>query len=81
MTSFFSNRSRETTSITMEHGVIKLLICRGLEVLDYRVLLANPRFFREGQVSNIARVASLLQGVVPELPGNFRRVIGGVPGF
>ena len=81
MVSLFSNRSGQTTSITMEHGVIKLLICRGLEVLDYRVLLANPRFFREGQVSNIARVASLLQGILPELSGSFGRVIGGVPGF
>ena len=81
MTSFFANRSKLVTSITIEHGVIKLLSCQGLEVLDYRVLLANPRFFREGQVSNTARVATLLQGVLPEMEGDFRRAIGGVPGF
>jgi len=67
--------------MTIEHGVIKLLACRGLEVLDYRVLLANPRFFREGQVSNTAGVATLLQGVLPEMTGDFRRIVGGVPGF
>ena len=81
MTSLFRGSNRQATSITMEHGVIKLLVCQGLEVVDYRVLLANPRFFREGQVSNVARVAALLQGVLPEMSGNFRRVIGGVPGF
>ena len=41
MTSFFANRNRQVTSMTIEHGVIKLLACRGLEVLDYRVLLAE----------------------------------------
>ena len=81
MTSLFANRNKRVTSITIEHGVIKLLACQGLEVLDYRVLLANPRFFREGQVSNTARVASLLQGVLPEMDGDFRSAIGGVPGF
>jgi len=81
MTSLFANRNKRVTSITIEHGVIKLLACQGLEVIDYRVLLANPRFFREGQVSNTARVASLLQGVLPEMNGDFRSVIGGVPGF
>ena len=67
--------------MTIEHGVVKLLVCRGLEVLDYRVLLANPRFFREGQVSNSPRVATLLQNVIPEMEGDFRQVVGGVPGF
>jgi len=81
MTSLFANRNKQVASITIEHGVIKLLVCKGLEVLDYRVLLANPRFFREGQVSNTARVATLLQGVLPEINGDFRRAIGGVPGF
>ena len=81
VTSIFSNKSGQVTSITMEHGVIKLLTCQGLEVLDYRVLLANPRFFREGQVSNVARVATLLQAVLPEMNGDFRHVVGGVPGF
>lgn len=67
--------------MTIEHGVVKLLVCRGLEVLDYRVLLANPRFFREGQVSNSPRVATLLQSILPGMEGDFRRVVGGVPGF
>lgn len=65
----------------MEHGVIKLLVCRGLEVVDYRVLLANPRFFREGQVSNTPRVAGLIQNALSELAGDFKNAIGAVPGF
>ena len=81
MTSFFRNGSRQVTTMTIEHGVVKLLVCQGLEVLDYRVLLANPRFFREGQVSNSPRVATLLQNLLPQMQGDFRRVFGGVPGF
>lgn len=79
--SFLGNRGGNTVSITMEHGVIKLLICHGLEVVDYRVLLANPRFFREGQVSNTARVAGLIQNALPDLAGDFRHAVGAVPGF
>ena len=79
--SFLGKKDRDTVSITMEYGVIKLLICRGLEVVDYRVLLANPWFFREGQVSNTARVAGLIKNVLPELVGDFHHAIGAVPGF
>lgn len=78
---FLGKKDRNTVSITMEYGVIKLLICRGLEVIDYRVLLANPWFFREGQVSNTARVAGLIKNALPELAGDFRHAIGAVPGF
>ena len=75
-------KDHRIASITIEHGMVKLLTCDGLNVLDYRVLLANPRFFREGQVSNNARIASLLQNVLPEMEGNFRKlVVGGLPGF
>lgn len=81
MNRLFANRNKQVTSITIEHGVIKLLACQGLKVIDYRVIQANPRYFREGQVNSTNRVASLLQGVLPEMNGNFRRVIGGVPGF
>lgn len=81
MTSFFRNGNRQIATMTIEHGVIKLLVCQGLEVLDYRVLLANPRFFREGQVSNSPRVAALLLNVLPDMQGDFSRVVGGVPGF
>ena len=72
---------RSIASITIEHGMVKLLVCRGLEVLDYRVLMANPRFFREGQVSNSDRVAGLIQNALPEMKGRFRKAIGVVPGF
>lgn len=78
---FFGRQQRKVASITIEHGIIKLLVCRGLQVVDYRVLLANPRFFREGQVSNTTRVAGLVQNLLTEMAGNFQRAIGAVPGF
>ncbi len=72
---------KEVASLTIEHGVIKLLVCRGLKVLDHRVLLANPRFFREGQVGQTARIAGLIANVLPGMAGSFQRVVGAVPGF
>ena len=79
--SFLGKRAKNTVSITIEHGVIKLLVCRGLEVVDYQILLPNPRFFREGQVSNPARVGILIQNALSELAGDFQHAIGAVPGF
>ena len=55
-------KDNRVASITIEHGMVKLLTCDGLNVLDYRVLLANPRFFREGQVSNTREELSSLEG-------------------
>ncbi len=81
MVSFLARKDRKVASLTIEHGIIELLVCNGLEVIDHRVLLANPRYFREGQVSNTARVAGLIDAILPEMQGGFRRVIGGVPGF
>ncbi|MEK7817658.1 MAG: hypothetical protein AAB281_05320 [Actinomycetota bacterium] len=72
---------KNITSLTIEHGLIKLLSCQGLQVIDYRVIPVNPQFFREGQVSSSARVASVIQNVLPEIKGNFRKVIAGIPGF
>ena len=79
--SFLGKKDSNTVSITMEHGVIKLLVCHGLEIVDYRVLLPNPRFFREGQVSNPARVGVLIRNALAELDGDFYHAIGAVPGF
>lgn len=78
---FFARGPRKVVSLTIEHGVIKVLICSGRKVLDYRVLLANPRFFREGQVSNTSRVAGLLRNVLKEMQGDFQRAVAAVPGF
>ncbi len=77
----FSQRSKHSFSVTVEHGVVKLLVSKGREVVDYRVLLANPRFFREGQVSNVERVAGIMRGVVLEIGEGLPKAIGGVPGF
>jgi hypothetical protein len=72
---------REITSITIEHGFIKLLVSRGQEVLRYRTALATPRFFREGLVSDAARVAEILHINLEDMGGKHRRIIGAVPGY
>ena len=46
---------REVTSITSENGAVKVLVTRGRSVIDYRIVEANPRHFREGAM----RLASL----------------------
>ena len=73
--------AKDVASITIEHGMIKLLACRGLRVVDYRVILANPRFFREGQISNSARVGALIRNVLSEMEGKFSNIVASVPGF
>ena len=52
------------------------------QVIDgYRITLANPRFFKEGHVSNSTRVAGLLEDMLPQLNGKFSLANAVVPGF
>ena len=72
---------RETTSITIEHGFIKVLVSRGQEILDYGIGMANPQLFREGLVSDAPRVAGIVRTTMNQMGGAHRRVIGAVPGY
>lgn len=71
----------ETTSIAVEHGFIKLLVTRGMDVLDYRIVPANPVLFREGMISDASRMAALLKRALQDLDGDHRRVVAAVPGY
>ena len=73
--------SHETATITLEHGYIKLMLSKKLEVLDYRVVEVNPRLFREGIVSDPRRMSSFLRVAVGEMQPNIRNVLGVVPGY
>ncbi len=57
------------------------MVSKGQIIDDYRVLLANPRFFREGHVSNPSRVAGLLEDALPQLNAKFKFANAVVPGF
>ena len=72
---------REITTVTVEHGYIKILVSRRLEVLDYRVVPVTPQLFREGLISDTVRTATLLKSTLHEMERRSRRVIGGVPGY
>ena len=72
---------KETTTLTIEHGYVKLLVTRGREVVDYRIEPASPRFFREGLVSDAPRIAALIKQVVQDVIGSHKRVIAAVPGY
>jgi hypothetical protein len=72
---------KETVTVTLEHGYIKLMLSRKQEVLDYRIVDANPRLFREGMVSDPRRMASFLRSALDEMHPNVRRVFGIVPGY
>lgn len=80
-------KSGPLVSVTIEHGVIKLLVCQGIKVLGYRVLPVNPRFFREGLVTNSVRVAGIIQSALQQMDvilpphGRMGRVVGAAPGF
>jgi hypothetical protein len=72
---------KETATVTLEHGYIKLLLSKKQEVLDYRIVDANPRLFREGMVSDPRRMASFLRSALDEMLPNVRSVYGVVPGY
>lgn len=73
--------SPEVASLTFEHGFIKIVVSRGLEVLDYKVMETNPRVFREGMVSDPRRAAVALKEAVSGLKVKPTRFLGAVPGY
>lgn len=72
---------KETVTVTLEHGYIKLMLSKKQEVLDYRMVDANPRLFREGMVSDPRRMANFLRSALDEMHPNVRGVFGVVPGY
>ncbi len=76
-----SGDGRQLLSISIEHGFVKLLVTRGLEVVDFKILMASPEFFREGLVGDKNRVSGIIQGALDEMSLGDCRVIGAVPGF
>ena len=70
-----------TATITIEHGFIKLLIVDGMEVVDHRIALANPQFFREGMASDSRRMAEVLTRNMEDMGVDYSRLVGAVPGY
>ncbi|NQW22724.1 MAG: hypothetical protein HQ475_04685 [SAR202 cluster bacterium] len=81
MADTYSSKGKRTASISIEHGLVKLMVSKGQIINDYRVVLANPRFFREGHISNASRVANLLEDVLPQMNGKYKLATAVVPGF
>ncbi|PKB71934.1 MAG: hypothetical protein BZY87_02915 [SAR202 cluster bacterium Io17-Chloro-G6] len=77
----YSSRGKRTASISVEHGMVKLMVSKGQIIDDYRVMLANPRFFNEGHVSNPPRVAGIIENMLPQLNSAFKSANAVVPGF
>ena len=70
-----------TATITIEHGFIKLLIVDGMEIVDHRIALANPQFFREGMASDSRRMAEVLARNMEDMGVEYSRLVGAVPGY
>lgn len=82
------DRPREVTSITIEYGVIKLLVSRGLEMIDYRIVPVNPQFFyRDTGINNsymvrdTARVGGIIRDSLGSMKGQHSHVISVIPGY
>lgn len=73
--------SSATATLTIEHGFIKLLIVDGMEIVDHRIALANPQFFREGMTSDSRRMAEVLTRNMEDMGVEYGRLIGAVPGY
>ena len=81
-------QSREVTSITIEYGVIKLLVSRGLEMLDYRIVPVNSKFFYRGiginnsyMVKDTAHVGGIIRNSLGRMKGKHNHVISITPGY
>jgi hypothetical protein len=81
LTRLSGRKAKETASITVEHGSVKLLITRGLEVVDHTIVDANQRLFREGLVSDAARLSGLVEDELGESLSRYRHVVSAVPGY
>ncbi len=76
----------ESISIAIEHGIVKILVCNGSQIIDHKVVLANPRFFREGLINNSTRIAAIVETTLAEMKvgkgqKTKREVICALPGF
>jgi len=71
----------EVASLTFEHGYIKILVSKGLKVLDMKIVETNPRIFREGMVSDPRRASLELSKAIAELKIKPKRFIGAAPGY
>ena len=72
---------RTVTTLTVEHGFIKVLVARGPRVISHHIALANHQFFREGLISDAGRVASIIQKALAQAGGEGRYTVGAVPGY
>ena len=64
-----------TATIMIEHGFIKLLI------VDHRIALANPQFFREGMASDSRRMSEVLTRNMEDTAIDYGQLVGAVPGY
>jgi hypothetical protein len=69
------------SSDLIEHGFIKLLIVDGMKIVDHRIALANPQFFREGMASDSRRMSEVLTRNMEDMGVDYTRVVGAVPGY
>ena len=70
-----------TATITIEHGFIKLLIVDNMEIVDHRIALANPQFFREGMASDSRRMSEVLTRNMEDTAIDYGQLVGAVPGY
>ncbi len=73
--------ARLTTTVTIEHGFIKVLVAKRQQVLAHRALMASPQFFREGLVRDTKRIGAMVQAAFEEMEVAPGQAIGAVPGF
>ena len=48
MVDTYYSKGKMTASVSIEHGMVKLMVSKGQIIDGYREMLANHRFFKEG---------------------------------
>jgi hypothetical protein len=75
-------RRPAVAAVTVELGLVKVVVFRQLEVLGFRIVPVTPRFFRDGLISNRDGVAGVIRSAVSDIDGGrVREAVAAVPGF
>lgn len=77
----WNREGQQVLALTIEQGAVKLVVVKHQQVVDYRLQMVNPAFFREGLPAQPGRVAKVIAGAVEEFGGSIGRVVATVPGF
>lgn len=72
---------KESTSVTIESGAMKILSTRMLDVVDYRIIPLAPQLYAGGLVADAGTISRHLAAALADMNGAHRQVYAAIPGY